>query len=481
MDQFSFSGKRVTVYGLGISGGGVGTVEFLAKRGAKEIIVTDSKSESELASSVAKIRDLPGVTLSLGSHRREDFTDVDLVIKNPRILWTNEYIRLAQDANVPVEMDSGIFFALCLRPIIGVTGTKGKTTTATAIAHLLRSAGHSVLEVGVSDRPVLSLLDEVRDDTVVVFELSSWRLSGLRSVKKSPHIAVFTNFFPDHLNYYESMEEYFSDKANIFCFQREDDTFVYHASDARLREAAASVFSSLFPFSAQDAHRDGIFFRGEDIIVRKDEQENVVAKISDIRIPGEHARLNMLAAIAATSAYGVSMEHLSDHLSSFTGVPHRLEYVGEKKGIRWYNDTAATVPDAAIAGMRSFDEPLILLGGGSDKNLSFDEMGRYIAETSNVLGVVLFSGDASEKLVTALRSYNGDKKMLGMVSSMKEAINLVLSRENPPKIALLSPGSASFGIFKNEFDRGDQFREQVEDLSSIVDNNSMLDESVRSV
>lgn len=461
MDQFSFSGKRVTVFGLGISGGGVGTVEFLAKRGAKEIIVTDSKSEAELASSVAKIRDLPGVTLSLGSHRKEDFTDVDMVIKNPRILWTNEYIQLAQEHGIPVEMDSGIFFELCSRPIIGVTGTKGKTTTATAIAHLLRRAGCSVLEVGVSDRPVLSLLDEVRDDTVVVFELSSWRLSGLRSVKKSPHIAVFTNFFPDHLNYYESMEEYFSDKANIFCFQREQDVFVYNAGDARLREAAASVFSQLFPFAAHDVNRDGVFLRESSIVVREKGVESIVAETSDIRIPGEHAQLNMLAAISAVSVYGVLSEHLSEDLASFAGVPHRLEYVGEKRGIRWYNDTAATVPDAAIAGMRSFGESLILIGGGSDKNLSFDEMGRYIAEAQNVLGVVLFTGDASEKLVTAIRVHGGEKKILGRASSMKESIDLVLSQSILPKVALLSPGAASFGVFQNEFDRGDQFRDRV--------------------
>lgn len=464
MDQFSFSGKRVTVFGLGISGGGVGTVEFLAKRGAKEIIVTDTKSEEELSESVAKIRNLPGVTLVLGSHRKEDFTGVDLVIKNPRVPWTNEYVRLAQERGIPVEMDSGIFFALCPRPIIGITGTKGKTTTATAIAHLLRRTSRSVLEVGISDRPVLSLLDEVQEDTVVVFELSSWRLSGLRSVKRSPHIAVFTNFFPDHLNYYVSMEEYFADKANIFCFQREEDVFIYNAGDARLREAAASVFSKLFPFSERDAERTGVFVRGEDIVIREEGRERIVAQVSDIRIPGEHARLNMLAAVAAVSAYGVSFEHLPDDLASFAGVPHRLEYVGEKRNIRWYNDTAATVPDAAIAGMRSFGEPLILLGGGSDKNLSFDEMGRYISETSSVLGVVLFAGDATEKLSTAIRLHGGGEKLLGEVSSMQEAIDLVFSQSILPKIALLSPGAASFGIFRNEFDRGDQFRERVGEL-----------------
>lgn len=461
IDRFSFSGKRVTVFGLGISGGGVGTVEFLVRAGATDIRVTDTKNAHELAESVAKIEHLPGVRFFLGEHRKSDFTDVDLVIKNPRIPWRNEYIELAQGAGVPVEMDSSIFFALCEKPIIGVTGTKGKTTTASAIAHLLKTAGKRVLEVGIGEVPVLSLIEKIPECDVVVFELSSWRLSALANIRKSPHIAVFTNFYPDHLNYYSSMEEYFIDKANIVRFQTPDDVFVYNAESPELVREAGHVSSRSFFCARDDRSGNGVFVREGDLVCREGKTDSVFASLSDIRVPGKHSVGNMLAAIAATRAFGSDFESIAKGLLSFTGVSHRLEFVVEKKKARWYNDSAATIPDAAIAGIRSFETPIILLAGGSDKNLDFDEFGKTIAESWNVKGAILFSGDATEKLVESVRKYGGEQKIFGTVSSMKDAIEMANSHIEPKDIVLLSPGAASFGIFKNEFDRGNQFRELV--------------------
>ncbi len=460
-DQFSFAGKRVTVFGLGVSGGGVGTVEFLARQGAADIRVTDAKHAHELAESVAKIEHLPGVRLFLGEHRKADFTEVDMVIKNPRIPWTNEYIQMAREANVPVEMDSSIFFALCDKPIIGVTGTKGKTTTASAIAHLLRVAGKRVLEVGIGETPVLSLVEKISECDVVVFELSSWRLSALASVRKSPHIAVFTNFYPDHLNYYSSMEEYFTDKANIVRFQNADNVFVYNAESPELVREAGRVLSRKIFFARDDCEGDGVFVREGDLVCREGKTDSVFATLADIRVPGKHNVGNMMSAIAAARAFGVGFESIAKGLLSFSGVPHRLEFVVEKKNALWYNDSAATIPDAAIAGIRSFETSLVLLAGGSDKNLDFDELGKTIAEAWNVKGVVLFSGDATEKLIAAIRAHGGESKILGTVSSMNEAITLATSHIEPKDIVLLSPGAASFGLFQNEFDRGNQFREMV--------------------
>ena len=460
--RFSFSGKKVTVFGLGISGGGVGTVEFLVRQGATDIRVTDSKSALELAESVAKIERLPGVSLFLGEHRKVGFTDVDMVIKNPRIPWNNEYIELAMGAGVPVEMDSSIFFALCEKPIIGVTGTKGKTTTASAIAHLLKVAGKNVLEVGIGEMPMLSLAERSAHCDVVVFELSSWRLSALPNIRKSPHIAVFTNLYPDHLNYYSSMEEYFADKENIDRFQGSGDIFVYNAEISELVREAGKVVSRPIFFAREEKGGDGVFVRGEHIFCREGSGESAFASLSDIHVPGKHMIGNMLAAIAATRAFGVDFEAIVNGLRSFSGIRHRLEYVAERNRAHWYNDSAATIPDAAIAGIESFEGfPMVILAGGSDKNLDFDEFGKTIAESRNVKGVVLFSGDASEKLVASIRKHGGGKKIFGTVFSMKEAIERACAYVEPEDIVLLSPGAASFGLFKNEFDRGDQFRETV--------------------
>ena len=225
MLQYSFfKNKRITVFGLGLNTGGVGIVHFLAQAGTREIIVTDIKKREELAASLEKLKAYKNVKYVLGQHRPEDFSRVDMVIKNPVVPWTNEYVKLAEKSNVPVVMDSTIFFALCPAPIIGVTGSKGKTTTAELIAHILEKAGKKVVRVGLGQASVLGQLGKVTSESVVVFELSSWRLSGLRMLKKSPKLAVLTNIYPDHLNYYRGdMARYWGDKTNIFKFQTEQD------------------------------------------------------------------------------------------------------------------------------------------------------------------------------------------------------------------------------------------------------------------
>lgn len=459
--KFSCRGKRVTVYGLGIAGGGVGTVEFLAKSGAKEIIVTDAKGEAELADSVEKIRNLPGVFLSLGSQRKEDFTEVDLVVKNPRIPWTDACIEAAFAANVPVEMDSSIFFSICDKPIIGVTGTKGKTTTSVAVAHILREGGKRVLEVGIGEIPVLSRIDEIPDADIVVFELSSWRLSALANARKSPHIAVFTNLYPDHLNYYSSMEEYFSDKKNIVRFQNSEDIFVFNANSIEVSQLAKQVASKTIACSSEDTGTDGVFLKDGSVILRELGKETSLVLARDIRPIGSHILLDILLAVAVARASDVSCDDISRGIRSFSGVPHRLEFIAEKEGVLWYNDTAATVPDAAISAIHSFEKPIVILAGGSDKNLRFEHLSRAISDAPHVLGVILFEGDATEKIDRLLRLDGGSEKVLGKVSSMKDAISLARRFAPSGSVVLLSPGAASFGLFQNEFDRGNQFRDQV--------------------
>lgn len=463
-DQFSWTGKRVTVFGLGVAGGGVGTVQFLVSRGATDIRVTDAKKAHELGDAVSMIEHLPGVRLFLGEHRKTDFTDVDLVIKNPRIPWTNEYVVMAQDARVPVHMDSSVFFSLCDRPIIGVTGTKGKTTTATLIAHLLASSGMRVLEVGIGETPVLSLVDRIPSSDAIVFELSSWRLSALSSIRKSPALAVFTNFYPDHLNYYASMEEYFTDKANIVRFQGANDVFIYNAESPELaREASRALSKTLF-FSRDDRGRDGVFVREGDLVSRENGIESVFASVSDVRLPGKHSLENALAATAAARSFGVPLEGIARGLLSFSGVPHRLERVAEKRKAFWYNDSASTIPDATIAAIRAFETPLLLIAGGSDKNLDFGALAESIVRSWHVKGVILFRGDATDKLVSAICEQGGDGKIFDLVSSMEEAVDAAVSRVESGDTVILSPGAASFGLFRNEFDRGDQFRERVRSL-----------------
>ncbi|MFZ2300148.1 MAG: UDP-N-acetylmuramoyl-L-alanine--D-glutamate ligase [Candidatus Moraniibacteriota bacterium] len=466
LQESFFKNKRITVFGLGLNMGGVGTVRFLVEHGAREIIVTDIKSREELGSSLEKLAKYKNVTYALGQHRPEDFTRTDMVIKNPVIPWTNEYIRLAEKHGVPVEMDSSIFFALCKAPIIGVTGTKGKTTTATLIAHILEKAGKRVVRAGIGQVSVLGNLRKITSESIVVFELSSWRLSALGRLKKSPHIAVLTNIYPDHLNYYKTMEAYAADKKNIFLFQKQTDVLVANFDDARVRALAQDARGTLIWFS-QDTpiDGDGVWVRDEKIYMRRQGEEREIMPSAGIALKGEHNRANVSAAAAATLAYGLAPKQIAAGIGSFSGIQYRLEPVGEKNGIRYYNDTTATIPEAAIAALRSFTEPVILIAGGSDKRLEFDAMAAEVLRRSK--GLVLLKGAATEKLLAALKTHlptEEQHRPFEVVETMAKAVELATRGAEPGDVVLLSPGAASFGLFKNEFDRGEQFRKAVEEM-----------------
>jgi UDP-N-acetylmuramoylalanine--D-glutamate ligase len=460
MKRSDLKGKRVTVFGLGLNEGGVGTVEFLERSGVREILVTDVKKREELLPSLKRLEKYRNITYILGAHRPEDFSHTDLVIKNPAIPWTNEYIRLAEKSGVQVEMDSSLFFMFCKNPIIGVTGTKGKTSTSSMIVHIFENVGKPVSRVGISQIPVLGALEKVRPDDTVIFELSSWRLSALGRMKKSPHIAVFTNLHPDHLNYYKTMAAYRKDKEYIFRFQKKGDILIANAA-IDLPDGGESLSEKILFSENETVSGDGLFFRGAAAIISRDGQETVLFRKEDLRISGSHNQANALAAAAAAFASGITPDGIAAGLRTFRGVPHRLELVAEKNGISFYNDSAATIPEAAISALHSFDRPIILVAGGADKNLKF---GPFAAEIlSRTKGVVFFKGEATEVIKRELRKIMGDGADVRFetVDSMAKAVEMASRSADPGDIVLLSPGAASFGVFKNEFDRGEQFRAAV--------------------
>ncbi len=457
MKRSDLKGKRVTVFGLGLNEGGVGTVEFLERSGVREILVTDVKKQEDLLPSLKRLEKYRNITYILGAHRPEDFSHTDLVIKNPAIPWTNEYIRLAEKSGVPVEMDSSLFFVFCRNPIIGVTGTKGKTSTSSMIAHIFENVGKPVARVGISQIPVLGALEKVRPDDTVIFELSSWRLSALGRMKKSPHIAVFTNLHPDHLNYYKTMSAYRKDKEYIFRFQKKGDILIANAA-IDLPDGEESLSEKILFSENETVSGDGLFFRSDAAILSRNGQETVLFRKEDLRISGSHNQANALAAAAAAFASGITPDGIAAGLRTFRGVPHRLELVAEKNGISFYNDSAATIPEAAISALHAFDRPIILIAGGADKNLKF---GPFAAEIlSRTKGVVFFKGEATEAIKRELRKIMTDAPdvRFEIVDSMEKAVEMASRSADPGDIVLLSPGAASFGVFRNEFDRGEQFR-----------------------
>ena len=464
MDISELKGKKITVMGLGLHGGGIGTVRFLSEAGA-QVTVTDLKTKEELAPSLEKIKDLKNVTCVFSQHRPENFTNTDMVIKTPPAPWSNKHIKLALEKKIPVEIDSSLFFKLCKNPIIGVTGTKGKTTTASLIYEILKLAGKNPVKVGIGQTSVLDKLKSIKKDSVVVFELSSWRLSALGRSKMSPQVAVITNIFPDHLNYYKSMDSYVADKKNIFLYQKKEDTCVINNDNEIIKKFESEVKAQLIRFSKNKIlEGKSVYLENGIIYFNNGIDEKKVIEIEKVKLRGKHNVENIMAAVAAAKAVGVKIETIQKAIEEFSGVAHRLETVRELKGVKYVNDTAATTPEAAISALNSFSEPIILICGGSDKNLNMEELGKEIC--SKAKGVVFLKGQATDKIINGMKKFDAcfDVENLKIVESMDKAVELAKSVSQEGDIILLSPGSASFGLFLNEFDRGDKFKQAVEKL-----------------
>lgn len=460
-----FKGKKITVMGLGLHGGGVETVRFLCEAGAK-VTVTDLKSKEELLPSIEKLGSCKNVEYVFSQHRPEDFLNVDMVVKNPAASWDNKYIQMAISKKIPVEVDSGIFFKLCKNSIIGITGTKGKTTTSSLIYEILKAGGKNAIKVGIGQSPVLDKLKELKKDTVVVFELSSWRLSALGREKISPQVAVITNIYPDHLNYYKSMSEYVKDKKNIYLYQKNDDLCILNADDENFSELDGEIKSKIVKVSKNKISTGrGVYISAGSIYLNDGIDEKKIMDLEEIKLIGEHNIVNILLSIGAVSAMGVKLVDIKRGILNFKGVAHRLEFVRELEGVKYFNDTAATTPEAALFGLSSFSEPVVLICGGSDKNLDMDVFGREI--TKKAKAVVFLRGMATEKIIHCAQKHleeSHKKHDFKVVDSMNKAVELARMEADPGDVVLLSPGAASFGLFTNEFDRGDQFKMTVKNL-----------------
>lgn len=468
-------GKKIAVMGLGLHGGGIGAVKFLAKHGAK-LVVTDIKPSQELQKSTDKLKGLK-IKFVLGQHRLEDFINADLVIKNPGVPNTSKYLLAAKEHHVPIETDMGLFFDWCPAPLIGVTGTKGKSTTASLIAAMLSRAFNDVFLGGNIRTSVLEILPNIDKESLVVLELSSWQLEGIKSHKKSPHIAVVTNIYPDHLNRYTSLKQYIQDKKIIFEFQNKDDFLVLNYDDPVVRnftkEAKATVYfyslSSLRQnqnnFLAQPKGQTGAFLVGKRIFFNQDKNE--VCQSNDFSLRGKHNFSNLLAAISAAKIYGIPNKAIRQALHHFQTLSGRIESVTEKQGVRYINDTCATIPEATIAALKVLPkiQPVILIAGGAAKGLSFSKLAKVIVKRVKML--ILFEGSATPQLEKRVRKEQEKQQRffkIVPVATMAEAVKAAAAEAETKDIVLLSPACASFGLFQHEFDRGEQFIQEVQKL-----------------
>jgi len=472
MNIKDFKNKKVTIIGLGLHGGGVGVAKFFSGLGAK-VLVTDLRSKEELRESIEQL-ERKEIKYVLGQHRSEDFINTDLVIKNPAVPDDSRYLKIAKDNKVPIETDIGIFFELCPAPIIGITGTKGKSTVSSLIDKLLKKKYRDVVLAGNIRASVLKKLKKINKQTKVVLELSSWQLNGLKSHKKSPKYAVITNIMRDHLNRYKSMEDYINDKKQIFKSQTSKGYLVLNYDDKTVREFSREAKSQVFFYSQGNGivlnpdSRLGAFVKGEKIYFGGPDIKEEICPLDQIRLKGSHNIDNILAAVTIAKIYDVSNRSIVKVLSKFKGLEGRLELIDTIDEVKYINDTTATTPDACMAALNSFGpKGIVLIAGGADKELIFDELAEAIV--NRVKALILLDGTATSKLQKAinkqLESIGKELKIIGPMDNMRQAVATAQEEAIEKDIVLLSPACASFGLFRHEFERGEKFNRAVAGLN----------------
>ncbi len=436
-----FKNKKITIMGLGLLGRGVGDALFLAECGAK-LTITDLKTKEQLKDSLKKLKKFKNIKYTLGEHKLGDFKGKDMILKAAGVPLDSIYIKEALKNKIPVEMDVSLFAKHAPEVmIVGVTGTRGKSMVTALIYEILsKNLKDRKVYLGGNVRGVatLPLLEKVKAGDVLVCELDSWQLQGFGDAKISPHISVFTSFMPDHMNYYkDSMKEYFADKANIFKYQKAGDVLIVRP-------------------------------HVEKIIPKKIKSKLMVADVKSITdykfiVPGEHQRENLSCAVSVAKIFGIPEKNIINTVGRFKGVEGRLQFVKNYKGIKIYNDNNATTPEATIAGIRALAEnkkegKIILIGGGADKNL---DLGLCVNVVNTFCkAIVLIPGTGTNKL---LKNYK-IKIPNEIGNDLKDVARKAIKYAKKGDTILFSPAFASFGMFKNEYDRGDQFMEIIKKL-----------------
>ena len=491
MEKFKLEdikGMKVLIMGLGLNGGGLENARFFAQQGA-EVLVTDLKDETQLSSSVASLSQFKNITFHLGRHEKKDFAESDLVIKNPGVKREgNEYLDCAKW----IESDISIFSRLISSPIIAVTGTKGKSSTSTAIHYCLSKLGAEAFLAGNMGMTPLRYLSSATVNTPFVLELSSWQLADLKSCQAfHPHIALITPIMRDHQNWYGNMTSYVKDKSIIYQNQTQEDFLILNHDDEWSRGMACDVASKIFWYTknkkkeTSDVHKNMrcayIDDEGNGVVKTEDGTSCILIK-EPLKVKGVEARQNLLNAALAVYFMGYSPSCIQEVMTHFEGIEHRMEcFFKTKNNISFYNDSAATIPEASCVALSAFlndgfynvsyskgtDSSAcrpIWIAGGTDKMLDFSPLTRV---AKNAKKIFLLKGSATDKMIKVFEAEGIEYH--GPYADLSVLLNEVKLQVERGEIArgenvVFSPASASFELFKNEFDRGNTFKALVKEM-----------------
>ncbi|MFQ6100582.1 MAG: UDP-N-acetylmuramoyl-L-alanine--D-glutamate ligase [Anaerolineae bacterium] len=459
------NGKRVVI--LGLARQGTALARFLVQAGA-EVTVSDLRAESTLADRLEELAGMP-IRYVLGEHPLSLLDRADLLCLSAGVPVDVPIVVAAQQRSIPLSNDAQLFLERCPAPVIGITGSAGKTTTTALVGEMCRAAGLRTWVGGNIGNPLIADLDEIGPDDWVVMELSSFQLEVMTT---SPHVAAVLNITPNHLDRHRTMEAYIAAKRNIVAHQKPGDFALLGYDDANARSLALDTPAHLLWFSGGAEVEEGAFRTNGELTLRVGDEDRVICRASEVRLLGRHNLLNVLAACVLAGMAGVPVEAMRQVTTTFTGVEHRLELVRELDGVHWYDDSIATAPERSLAALRSFEGPVVLLAGGRDKKLPWDE---FADETVQRVRRLITFGEAGpmiarvvegarEQRSREVEEQGGRLEGITRVETLEEAVEAAARLAQPGEVVLLSPGGTSFDAFRDFAERGDRFKELVREL-----------------
>lgn len=472
----SLAGQRVVI--LGLARQGTASARFLVQAGA-EVTVSDLQGESALADRLAELAGLP-IRYVLGGHPLSLLDTADVLYVSGGVPLDIPIVAEARRRSIPLSNDAQLFLERCPAPVIGITGSAGKTTTTALVGEMCRAAGLCTWVGGNIGNPLIADLDHIGPADWVVMELSSFQLELMA---QSPHVAAVLNITPNHLDRHGTMEEYVAAKRNVVAHQGAEDFALLGYDDANTRSLALETAAHLLWFSGGAEVDEGAFKTNGELTLRLSGglgssqvgADRVICRASEVRLRGHHNLLNVLAACVLAGLAGVSVEVMRHVAATFPGVEHRLEWVRELDGVQWYDDSIATAPERSLAALRSFDESIILLAGGRDKKLPWDEFAEEAVRRVRHLVTFGEAGPMVARVVETKRgtgdreAERGERRLEGItqVKTLEEAVQVAAGLARSGDVVLLSPGGTSFDAFRDFAQRGDRFKELVRQLAGV--------------
>ena len=457
LEEFNnfLDGKQVAIIGMGVSN--IPLLDYFYDKNAKVTVFSTNALSDEIMAKINKYR----YEVELGEDNLSRLKGFDIIFRSPSALPTKHEFQSAVKKGAILTSEIEMVLKLAPCKIIGVTGTEGKTTTTSLIYEICKKAGYNCFLGGNIGKPIFTKINQMKPEDIVILELSSFQLMGMTV---SPNIAVVTNIFPDHLNVHKSYEEYQDAKKSIFRNQTEEGIVILNKDNEITEKFADEVKGKTIFFSSTKKLKNGYVYDREDGFIKKctDGKCEKILNKNDIKLRGIHNYENICAALAATETVA-SKEAQIEAVKNFKGVEHRLEFVREIDGVKYYNDSIGTSPASTIAGLNAFDENIILLAGGSDKGLDYKEIGEVIAKK---VGTLILTGPTAQKIEEATKQALSEEKSIEIIhtNNLEESVKVAKEKAKEGDIVLLSPASASFDAFKNFEERGNYFKTLVNNL-----------------